>query len=73
MNEILNEMNQSVNDFYVEANKMLVSIYRNKVKSGEWNFYIIPERLGFIYIIEKSDDSDFKVLNKELVEEYGIY
>ena len=73
MNEILNEMNQSVNDFYVEANKILVSIYRNKVKSGEWNFYIIPDKVGFIYMLEKSDGADYKVLNSKLVEEYGIY
>ena len=67
------ELVEELNNVRNELKEYLIERYRETIESGEWNFYIIPERLGFIYIIEKSDDSDFKVLNKELVEEYGIY
>ena len=73
MNEIFEEMNKYINDFYEEANMIIINDYRNKIKSGEWNFYIIPDKVGFIYMLEKNDSTDYKVLNSKLVEEYGIY
>ena len=55
-----------------EANMIIINDYRNKIKSGEWNFYIVPDKVGFIYMLEKADYSDYKILNSKLIEEYGI-
>ena len=72
MNEIFEEMNNYINNFYEEANMIIINDYRNKIKSGEWNFYIVPDKIGFIYMLEKADNSDYKILNNKLIEEYGI-
>ena len=72
MNEIFEEMNNYINNFYEEVNMIIINDYRNKIKSGEWNFYIVPDKVGFIYMLEKVDYSDYKILNNKLVEEYGI-
>lgn len=72
MNEIFEEMNNYINNFYEEANMIIINDYRNKIKSGEWNFYIVPDKVGFIYMLEKADYSDYKILNSKLIEEYGI-
>ena len=72
MNEIFKEMNNYINNFYEEANMIIVNEYRNKIKSGEWKFFIQWSNGEFNYY--KIDDSGaFTRLNSKLIEEYGIY
>lgn len=72
MNEIFEEMNKSIDNFYKEANEVIGEGIRRKVKSGEWKFYIQWSNGEFNYY--KLDNSGaFTRLNSKLIEEYGVY